>query len=234
MRNRQLFASAADVRRFQWRAASTLKLPECPPPSEKLTVTMAVRRDARGYVNWDELIGKTRSLLKRVTPEGETPWTLELWEPKAEDLHGQAQRLSCTDLLLSVQGAHASNMMFMPPRAGVLFTARCGCKYQSGFMHELASQLGLRWWDALEDCTAGQTNSSAGGECNTWNEHGKTSTVLSDFEANWEQPLTRALMALRKPNATKGGLWRPSEKAGKKGGKLAKDREGSREDSRSQ
>ena len=87
MRNRQLFASAADVRRFQWRAASTLKLPECPPPSEKLTVTMAVRRDARGYVNWDELIGKTRSLLKRVTPEGETPWTLELWEPKAEDLH---------------------------------------------------------------------------------------------------------------------------------------------------
>ena len=57
-------------------------------------------------MNWDELIGKTRSLLKR-----HPPWSLELWEPKAEDLHGQAQRLSCTDLLLSVQGAHAPNML---------------------------------------------------------------------------------------------------------------------------
>ena len=34
--------------------------------------------------------------------------------------------------------------------------------------------------------------------------------MLADFEANWEQPLTRALVALRKPNVTKGGLWRPS------------------------
>jgi len=272
MRNRQLFASAGDVRRFQWRAGSTLKLPECASPSKRLTLTMAVRRDARGYMNWDELIGKTRSLVKR-----HPPWSLELWEPKAEDLHGQAQRLACTDLLISVQGAHAANMIFMPPRAGLLFTARCGCKYQSGFMHELASQLGLRWWDALEDCSGDQTNSAAGvsptpttpnpdpaqnsshnpdpdpdpnpnpnpnqkpnpnpyrntsptpnpnpnqGECNAWNEHGRISSVLADFEANWEQPLTRALVALRKPNVTKGGLWRPSAGAGK--GKLAKDRQ---------
>ena len=47
--------------------------------------------------------------------------------------------------------------------------------------------------------------------------------MLADFEANWEQPLTRALVALRKPNVTKGGLWRPSAGAGK--GKLAKDRQ---------
>ena len=101
-RNRQLFAGTSDVRRFQWRAASTLRLPDCPPPSEKLTITLAVRRDARGYANWDEIIGKTRELV-----ESNPPWSLELWEPKAEDLHGQAQRLSCTDLLLSVQGARA-------------------------------------------------------------------------------------------------------------------------------
>ena len=57
------------------------------------------------------------------------------------------------------------------------------------------------------------------------------STVLSDFEANWEQPLTRALVALRKPNSTKGGMWsqHPSAGAGKsaKAGKLAKDRQDS-------
>ena len=55
------------------------------------------------------------------------------------------------------------------------------------------------------------------------------STVLSDFEANWEAPLTRALVALRKPNSTKGGMWRPSAGAGKsaKAGKLAKDRQDS-------
>jgi hypothetical protein len=36
-------------------------------------------------------------------------------------------------------------------------------------------------------------------------------------------------VALRKPNSTKGGLWRPSAGAGKsaKAGKLAKDRQGS-------
>lgn len=117
-------------------------------------------------------------------------------------------------------------MIFMPPRAGVLFTARCGCKYQSGFMHELASQLGLRWWDAVEDCTSGQTNSSAGGKCDTWNEHGKLSTVLSDFDANWERPLARALVALRKPNSTKGGMWRSSPRTKALALKLGKDGDG--------
>ena len=122
-RGRQLFANASEVRRFQWRAASTLHLPSCSPPSEKLTATLAVRRDSRGYANWEEIIAKAKALVAR-----HPPWRLELWEPKAEELAGQAQRLACTDLLVTVQGAHATNMIFMPPRAGVLFTARCGCR----------------------------------------------------------------------------------------------------------
>lgn len=101
MRGRQLFADKGDVRSFQWRAASTLKLPACVTPSEKLTVTMAVRRDARGYANWEEIAAKAKEVVERYPP-----WSLELWEPKAERLAGQAQRLSCTDLFLSVQGAH--------------------------------------------------------------------------------------------------------------------------------
>ena len=41
-------------------------------------------------------------------------------------------------------------------QAGVIFTARCGCRQNSGFVRQTAAELGLRWWDVLEDCADGQ------------------------------------------------------------------------------
>ena len=151
--DRKFFPEMADARRFQRRAADVLELPKCPPVYKRLTITLAVRRDALGYSNWAEIIAKVTGLVS-----SREPWFLEVWEPKAESLAAQAKRLACTDLLVAGAGSHMTNMIFLPPRAGVIFTARCGCRQNSGFVRQTAEELGLRWWDVLEDCAEGQNS----------------------------------------------------------------------------
>ena len=98
----------------------------------------------------------------------------------------------------------------MPASPRSRSTLDVATRYQSGFMHELAAQLSLRWWDTLEDCAPEQANQT---ECDSWNEHGKEATARADFDANWERPFSRALVAMRKPNSTKGALRVPKVKA---------------------
>ena len=151
--DRKFFPEMTDARRFQRRATDVLELPKCPPVYKRLTITLAVRRDALGYSNWAEIIAKVTGLVS-----SREPWFLEVWEPKAESLAAQAKRLACTDLLVAGAGSHMTNMIFLPPRAGVIFTARCGCRQNSGFVRQTAAELGLRWWDVLEDCAEGQNS----------------------------------------------------------------------------
>ena len=172
--DRKFFPEMADARRFQRRATEVLDLPKCPPVYKRLTITLAVRRDALGYTNWAEIIAKVTGLVS-----SREPWFLEVWEPKAESLAAQAKRLACTDLLVAGAGSHMTNMIFLPPRSGVIFTARCGCSKNSGFVRQTAEELGLRWWDVLEDCAEGQNSPIT---CAQGCQH--SGTCYSDGEAD--------------------------------------------------
>ena len=204
--DRKFFPEMSDARRFQRRATDVLELPKCPPVYKRLTITLAVRRDALGYSNWDEIVGRITGLVS-----SREPWFLQVWEPKAESLAAQAKRLACTDLLVAGAGAHMTNMIFLPPRAGVIFTARCGCRQNSGFVRQTAAELGLRWWDVLEDCAEGQPSPVT---CAQGCQHSGTcassdgaADVAADFEKNWKNPIGRALDDMRVWNNTRGGLW---------------------------
>jgi hypothetical protein len=195
---RKFFPEFSDARRFQRRAAETLGLPKCPPVYKRLTLTLAIRRDGTGYSNPDEMIGKVAGLVSVYEP-----WFFQMWEPKAESLAVQARRLACTDLLVIGAGEHATNMIFMPPRSGVIYTARCGCRQQSGFMHQTAAELGLRWWDVVEDCAPGQSNAT----CDEAAGAASLANVKADVDANWKGPILRALDEMRVWNNTRGGMW---------------------------
>jgi len=204
--DRKFFPEMTDARRFQRRATDVLELPKCPPVYKRLTITLAVRRDALGYSNWAEIIAKVTGLVS-----SREPWFLEVWEPKAESLAAQAKRLACTDLLVAGAGSHMTNMIFLPPRAGVIFTARCGCRQNSGFVRQTAAELGLRWWDVLEDCAEGQNSPIT---CAQGCQHSGTcassdgaADVAADFEKNWKNPIGRALDDMRVWNNTRGGMW---------------------------
>ena len=193
------FPNTSFVQSFHKRAAEVLQLKTCPGLGKWLTLTLVVRRDARGYTNWDEIIKKTDAVVER-----HKPWRFKIWEAgsEPESLAKQAARLACTDLLVSVHGAQSTNMIFMPPTAGIIYAARCGCSQSSGFMKPMADQLSLRWWDELEDCAPWQT-----GKCVSINEVGETSNYTADFEANWEEPIARALNYMRVSAASRRPNW---------------------------
>ena len=127
-----------------------------------------------------------------------------MWEANSEpeSLAKQAARLACTDLLVSVHGAQATNMIFMPPTSGMIYAARCGCTQTSGFMKAMADQIGLRWWDELEDCEPWQD-----GTCVSINEVGNSSNYTADFDSNWEKPISRALNYMRVSASSRRPAW---------------------------
>ena len=196
--SRMYFPSESTAKSFRQRAKEVLQLPTCPDVGKSLTLTLVVRRDARGYKNWDEIINQTAELVAQ-----HKPWTFSYWEPKSESLATQAARFACTDLLVSVHGAHAMNMIFMPPTAGVIYAARCGCSQTSGYMKQLAAQTGLRWWDELEDCAPSDTRT-----CVTISEVGESSNHTADFEKNWQEPIAQALNYMRVSAASRRAVWR--------------------------
>ena len=197
--HRTYFPNLGFAQSFHKRAAEVLQLKACPGFGNWLTLTLVVRRDARGYANWDEIINKTTAVVER-----HKPWMLTVWEANSEpeSLAKQAARLACTDLLVSVHGAQSTNMIFMPPTAGMIYVARCGCTQTSGFMKAMADQIGLRWWDELEDCEPWQD-----GTCVSINEVGDTSNYTADFEANWEKTISRALNYMRVSAASRRPAW---------------------------
>ena len=197
--HRTYFPSIDFARSFHTRAAEVLQLETCPGLGHWLTLTLVVRRDARGYANWEEIINKTAAVV-----EAHKPWTLNVWEANSEpeSLAKQAARLACTDLLVSVHGAQATNMIFMPPTSGMIYAARCGCTQTSGFMKAMADQIGLRWWDELEDCEPWQD-----GTCVSINEVGNSSNYTADFDSNWEKPISRALNYMRVSASSRRPAW---------------------------
>ena len=197
--HRTYFPSLDFAQSFHKRAAEVLQLETCPGFGNWLTLTLVVRRDARGYANWDEIIKKTAAVV-----EAHKPWKLNVWEANSEpeSLAKQAARLACTDLLVSVHGAQSTNMIFMPPTSGMVYAARCGCTQTSGFMKAMADQIGLRWWDELEDCEPWQD-----GTCVSINEVGNSSNYTADFDANWEKPISRALNYMRVSASSRRPAW---------------------------
>ena len=197
--HRTYFPSIDFARSFHKRAAEVLQLETCPGFGHWLTLTLVVRRDARGYANWEEIINKTAAVV-----EAHKPWKLNVWEANSEpeSLAKQAARLACTDLLVSVHGAQATNMIFMPPTSGMIYAARCGCTQTSGFMKAMADQIGLRWWDELEDCEPWQD-----GTCVSINEVGNSSNYTADFDSNWEKPISRALNYMRVSASSRRPAW---------------------------
>ena len=193
-----VFHSPNDARSFRARAKRQLRLPAC--SSTHKTLSFVYRTDARGYTNTHAIIKAAEALVKK-----HRGWRLSAWEPQVESLAKQAARFACTDLLVTVHGAHASNMIFLPEHAGVVWTAPCGCledsgKGKGGYMFFLAAQLGLCSWDALQDCpahvaapgTEGYAQYRAQHACNI-HPHGDDPNMTASFGANWERPLAAAM-----------------------------------------
>ena len=88
----------------------------------------------------------------------------------------------------------------------MIYTARCGCKKQRNLIRQMAGELGLRWYDVVEDCDPGESPETA--TCEEVNKGADgISTVRADVDANWKKPVLRALDEMRMWNNSRGGLW---------------------------
>ena len=189
---RHFFASTEQAAQFRAHATSALGLPAvCPGPEWQRTVTLIYRHDARGYVNTEQMIAALQQTVDGYRNQG---WRLKLVEPSTEPLRAQAAHWACSDLVVTVHGAHAANMMFLRNTSGVVMTAPCGCAGRSGFMVGLAADAGLCYWDTLEDCAPGQARPQC--EQSRLAPHGDTPTQTAHFELNWQVPIERALERL--------------------------------------